>query len=149
MQTLVNMHHDFCGVVVKYVPNVTQMDNLFTWYDEYQRMVLWSTYPELNRLQIETIEEMLGQDATAEQILIIMGLEDREEKMVQVINDLSNLNQEEWVYYLRDEMMGKYCIGYWGLLNRINEIIGGWNDCDDDGVMDNALSQLKELQGNG
>lgn len=141
------MHRDVCAVVGKYFPGLAQKDTIFIYYEDYQRMVLWSTYPELNIQQIEIIEELLIQDATAEQILEIMQLEDRDEKMRQIMEDISSIPRSHWRGYVKDEILASHCRGYWGISNEAEALLNGEEESimDDTITMNEALDKLESL----
>lgn len=69
MKTLVEMNYEISNIVEKYFPDDYQMNTIFSYVGDYMRAILWSTYPELNLREIEAIEELLIEEATAEEIL--------------------------------------------------------------------------------
>ncbi len=148
MKTFVTMHNEICNVVGKYFPDTCQMDTVFRYVDDYMRAILWSTYPELNLNEIEAIEELLIQDATAEEILQIMQLEDRDEKLQQTIQDMSELPRSRWRDYTKEQIMASRCRGYWGLSNAAEATLVGDSSTIREDSMDysKAVDKLEELR---
>lgn len=51
-------------------------------------MVIWCTYPELTPEKVEIIRGMIIEEYSWEEIIDVIGLEDREEKVQEVIDIL-------------------------------------------------------------
>lgn len=146
------MNYEISNIVEKYFPDDYQMNTIFRYVGDYMRAILWSTYPELNLHEIEAIEELLVEGATAEEILQIMGLEDRDEQLQQVMQDISNLPQDRWKDYTKEQIMAFNCRGYWGISNMVEAILRGDSETIEENSMDSyrardRLLELREEQG--
>lgn len=142
------MNYEISNIVEKYFPDDYQMNTIFSYVGDYMRAILWSTYPELNLREIEAIEELLIEEATAEEILQIMELEDRDEQLQQIMQDISNLPRGCWRGYIKEQIMAFNCRGYWGISNRAEAVLKGYDETIEEDSMDSykARDRLLELR---
>lgn len=117
MKTLVDKFHDSCDFCERYAESQTTfMDYLYTITGEFERAILWSTYPELSLKEVDQIEELLLEDKSAGEILETMGLEDRDELMKENAEILASFRRDQWDNFVRDKILDCYGgegLSYW------------------------------------